>query len=281
MIGVPLTVMVSPAAKSAASEFVAAAPDNSVAPVIGAGTAALLLTTPPAIVADELKKLSDALIADAATSEVSASFFTDEVSAACKFTVVAAVSTPIWKVPAAGGVVVVVSAVSSIDFVVPSGRWKLNFTFSPLFGLTAPRSTVAAGGAPAGWASVAPVNVELTEASLRPNAEPSSARLVTVVVSGGDVTARRPSAEARSQIGLLAFIDHLLQTGLGSDTVKHIIGWHRCGRIGCASGKQITVAGLGVEHGNGVGERGLRRDLAGGLAVVVEHDSRRSGRALD
>ena len=160
--------------------------------MIGAGTVSLLLTTPPAIVADGLKKLSDALIADAATSEVSASFCIDAVSAACKFTVVAAVSTPIWKVPAAGGVVVVVSAVSSINSVVPSGRLKLNFTFSPLFGLTAPRSTVAAGGAPAGCVMVAPVSVELTEESLRPNAEPSSATLVTVVVSGGAVTARRP-----------------------------------------------------------------------------------------
>src|SRR5437868_4475447 len=51
VIGVPLTVMVSPAAKSVASESVAAAPDNSVAPVIGAGTAALLLTALAPVVA--------------------------------------------------------------------------------------------------------------------------------------------------------------------------------------------------------------------------------------
>ena len=50
VMGVPLTVMVSPAAKLVASESVFAAPDNSVAPVIGAGTAALLLTTLPAAV---------------------------------------------------------------------------------------------------------------------------------------------------------------------------------------------------------------------------------------
>ena len=156
----------------------------------------MLLTAPPAIVADELKKLSDAWIAEAATSEVSASFCIDEVNAACKFVVVAAVVRPIWKVPAAGGVVVVVSAVSSTDSVVPSGSLKLNFTFSPLFGLTPPRSTVVDGGAPAGCAMVAPVSVELTEASLKPNAEPSSATLVTVVVSGGAVTARRPIGAA-------------------------------------------------------------------------------------
>ena len=40
-------------------------------------------------------------------------------------------------------------------------------------------------------------------------------------------------------------------------------------------------AGLRVEHRNGVGKRGLRRDLAGGLAVVVEHDGRGSRSALD
>ena len=40
VIGVPLTVMVSPAAKLAASESVPAAPESSVAPVTGAGTAA-------------------------------------------------------------------------------------------------------------------------------------------------------------------------------------------------------------------------------------------------
>src|SRR6267142_2355648 len=125
VIGVPLTVMVSPAAKSVASE-----------------------------------------------------------------SVVAAVSTPIANEPAGGGVVVV--AVSSIDSVVPSGRLKLNLTLSPLLGLTPPRSTVAAGGTPAGCVMVAPVSDELTEASLRPNAEPSSATLVTVVVADGDATASRP-----------------------------------------------------------------------------------------
>src|SRR5882672_716974 len=76
VIGVPLTVMVSPGTKSVASESVAAAPDSSVAPVMGAGTAALLLTGPPAMVADGLKKLLDAVMADAATSDVSASFLT-------------------------------------------------------------------------------------------------------------------------------------------------------------------------------------------------------------
>src|SRR6266853_1740278 len=148
VIGVPLTVMVSPAAKFVASESVVAAPDSSVAPVMGAGVAALLLTTLPAIVADGLKKLSDAVIAEAATSDVSLSVFIDAVSEDCKFSVVAAVSTPIANEPA--------------------------------------------GGTPAGCVMVAPVSDELTEDNFRPNAEPSSATLVTVVVADGDVTASRP-----------------------------------------------------------------------------------------
>src|SRR6266852_3432759 len=190
VIGVPLTVMVSPAAKSVASESVVAAPDSSVAPVMGAGVAALLLTTLPPVVADRLKKLSDAAIAEAATSDVSLSFWIDAVNAPCRFSVVAAVSTPIANEPAGGGVTVV--AVNSIDSVVPSGRLKLNLTFSPLLGLTPPRSTVTASGTPVGCVMVAPVSDVLTEASFRPNGEPSSARLVTVVVSNGEVTARRP-----------------------------------------------------------------------------------------
>src|SRR5882757_683773 len=182
--------MVSPAAKFVASESVAAPPDSSVAPVIGAGTEALLLTVLPVVVADGLKKLSEALSADAATSDVSARVLIDAVSVDCRFSVVAAVSTPIANVPAGGGVVVV--AVSSIDSVVPSGILKLNLILSPSLGLTAPRSTVAAGGTPVGCVTVAPVSDEPTEASFRPNAEPSSATLVTVVVAGGDETARCP-----------------------------------------------------------------------------------------
>ena len=48
---VALTVMVSPTAKFDVSESVPAAPDNVVAPVMGAGTAALLLTELPVKVA--------------------------------------------------------------------------------------------------------------------------------------------------------------------------------------------------------------------------------------
>src|SRR5580693_4624946 len=65
VIGVPLTVMVLPAAKLVASESVPAPPDSEVAPVIGA--ASLLLATLPVAVPAVLKKLSPAAIADAAT----------------------------------------------------------------------------------------------------------------------------------------------------------------------------------------------------------------------
>src|SRR4051812_34784601 len=115
--------MVLPAAKLLASESVPAAPDSSVAPVIGAGGAAWLLTVVPMTVADELKKLFDAAIAEAATSDVSPSVWIAGVSAACKFTVVAAVSAPIRNEPVGGGLFVV--AVSAIDSEVPSGRLKL------------------------------------------------------------------------------------------------------------------------------------------------------------
>src|SRR3981081_2621483 len=60
VIGVPLTVMVSPAAKLVASESVLAAPDNSVAPLIGAGIAALLLTAIPGASPAQLRKLTQA-----------------------------------------------------------------------------------------------------------------------------------------------------------------------------------------------------------------------------
>ena len=153
-------------AKLVASESDGATPDNSVAPVIGAGGAASLLTALPAIVADGLKKLFEAAIADAATSEVSLSFLTDDVNAACRLAVVAVVSAPIRNEPAGGGFVVV--AVNAIDSLVPSGKLKLNVTLSFSFGLTAPRSTVAAGGEPVGCVTVAPVSDERDRTKLQP-----------------------------------------------------------------------------------------------------------------
>src|SRR5882757_4259146 len=183
VIGVPLTVMVSPGAKLVASESVPAPPDSLVAPVMGAGGAALLLTAVPEAVADGLKKLLDAAIAEAATSEVSLSVLIEEVSVDCRLVVVAAVSAPIRNEPAGGGFVVV--AVNVIGSLVPSGRLKLKVIVSPSLGLVAPRSMVAAGGVPPAWVTVAPVSDEVIAPSFKPKDEPSSATLVTVVVAGG------------------------------------------------------------------------------------------------
>ena len=104
VIGVPLTVMVSPGAKLVPSEFVPAPPDNSVAPLIDDGGAALLVTPLPVTVAAELKKSLPAWIADAATSEVLASVPIAVVSAAFRLAAVAVGVAPMAKLPVGGGV---------------------------------------------------------------------------------------------------------------------------------------------------------------------------------
>src|SRR6266700_3633166 len=162
--------MVSPAAKLADSEFVAAAPDNSVAPVTGA--AALLLTTLPVAVPSVLKKLSPAVTADAATSEVLASVPIAVFKAAFRLDVVAAGVVPMAKLLVGNGVAL--DAVSWTDSVVPSGRLKVNLIWSPEFGLPAVRSIETAGGEPPGPVTVALVSDEETEFSLRPNGEPAT-----------------------------------------------------------------------------------------------------------
>src|SRR5258708_17486378 len=94
--------MVSPAAKFVFSGSVPAAPDNSVAPVIGAGTAALLLTTLPVAVPAELKKSLPAATADAATSEVLASVPIAMFSAALRLAAVSVAVAPRAKLPTGG-----------------------------------------------------------------------------------------------------------------------------------------------------------------------------------
>src|SRR5438445_7324052 len=106
-ICLPFTVMVSPGAKLVASESVLTAPDNSVAPVMGAGVAALLLATVPIAVPSVLKKLSPAATADAATSAVLASVLIELLRAAFRFAAVAVDEAPMVKLPVGGGVVVV------------------------------------------------------------------------------------------------------------------------------------------------------------------------------
>src|SRR5579863_997444 len=122
--------MVSPGTKLVESESVLAAPDNSVAPVIGAGVAALLLTTLPVAVPDGSKKSCPASTAEASTSVVLASLPIAVVSAAFRLAAVVAGELvgggSIRKLPAGGGFVVV--AVNWTDAVVPSGRLKVRVT---------------------------------------------------------------------------------------------------------------------------------------------------------
>src|SRR5436309_14764902 len=116
---VPLTLMVSPTTKSAASESLGDGPDSSVAPVIGAAGKALLLATLPVAVPVVLKKSLPASSADAATSDVLASLPMALFKAVLRLAAVAVEVRPIAKLPAGSGVAL--EAVSSIDSVVPSG----------------------------------------------------------------------------------------------------------------------------------------------------------------
>src|SRR4051794_25191564 len=182
--------MVSLTAKLAPSESVPAAPDNKVAPLIGPGTVAWLLTTLPVAVPVVLKKSLPACIADAATSEVLASVPIAVLSAALRLAAVATVSIPIAKLPAGGGVAL--EAVSAIDSCEPSGRLNVKLTLSPLLGLVAPRSIVTPAGEPPGPVTVPPpVSDDETELSLRPNGEPAkSSATCTDVVVGDEMTRR-------------------------------------------------------------------------------------------
>ena len=102
VMGVPLTVMVSPGAKPAVSESEPAAPDKSVALVIGAGGVTWLLTALP-VAAPAAKKLFDAATADAATSDVLASVPIAVFSAAFRLAAVAVEVVPMAKLPGGSG----------------------------------------------------------------------------------------------------------------------------------------------------------------------------------
>src|SRR6185312_10542354 len=140
------------------------------------------------------KKLLDAAIAEAAVSEVLPIWLRPAVRAACRLIAVAAAVAPMvnWLVP---GVVEAVAC--SVNFcVVPSGRLNVKVTVSPSLGLPAPRSTEMAAGEPVGPLTVAPVRVELTPASLRPNGEPATSSFIeTTEPEAGGIT-RRPSPSA-------------------------------------------------------------------------------------
>src|SRR4029079_15518280 len=126
--------MVSPAAKPGEIEFEGLAPDSAVAPLTGAGGAAWVLAGAPIAEFAVLKKLSPAVIADAATSEVLASFVIAVFNAVLRFAaVLAGVVASIAKLPI--GVGVAVDAVRSTCPVLPSGSVNWTLSLSPSFGL--------------------------------------------------------------------------------------------------------------------------------------------------
>src|SRR5581483_1586495 len=188
---VPLTVKVSPGANPLESESVPAAPDNAVAPVIGAGGTAWLFATLPVATLSVLKKLSPAATAEAATSEVAASVPIDEFRAAFRFAAVAAGVAPIVKLPLWAGDVLV--AVNWMESVVPSGSLKLKVIWSPGFGLPAVMSTETEGGEPAGPVTVALVSDDETELSLKPKGEPAASSATLTDVAVGCERTSRPS----------------------------------------------------------------------------------------
>ena len=246
--------------------------------MIGAGTVSWLLTALPTTVADGLKKLLEAAIAEAATSAVSLSVCTEDVSAACRFAVVAAVSAPIRNEPAGGGFFVV--AVNVICSLVPSGRSKLNEILSPSVGID--------GAEIDGHCRRRTGRLRHGRAGQRrgDRAELQSERRTVFGETGnGRRQRRRRDGEVRhvadALVGLAAFVDQLLQSRLRPNAIEHDVGRHRRSRVGGAAGKQIAIARLAVEQRHRVGERSLRRDLPGGLTAVVEHDRRRAGRAFD
>ncbi len=109
-------------------------------------------------------------------AEFLASFVIAVFSAALRFVAVlvglTGVLASIAKLPS--GVGVAEDAVRSICSVVPSGSVNWMLSLSPLFGLLPLRSTENDTGEPLGPVTVAPVSVEETALSLRPNGEPAT-----------------------------------------------------------------------------------------------------------
>src|SRR5262245_11311459 len=140
-----------------------------------------------------LKKSLAAASAEAADSDVRASFPRPAVTAVLRLAAVSAGVAPIVNSLAVG--VADVVAVSTRFSREPSGRLSVKVIFSPGLGTPAVKSTESAGGAPAGPATVALVSPEVTAPSLKPNGEPakSSASENTLPAAPG-TTRPRPEA---------------------------------------------------------------------------------------
>ena len=145
--------------------------------------------------APTLKKLSAAAIAEAADSDVAASFCVAVVSEACRFAAVALTLAPMVNSPAPGGEAFV--AVSENCALVPSGSANENVIASPGFGLLV-RLTLADAGDPAGPVTVAPLS-ELTLASFMPNTVAGvSSAIVTCEPTAAGIESRPSPLAPRS-----------------------------------------------------------------------------------
>ena len=161
-------------------------------------------------VASMLKKSLAAATADAAESEVAASLPTEAVNAVCRFVAVTSLVAPM--VNSFGPGVAEVVAVSVMLSLEPSGSVKRYWMVSPAAGLAAPRSSGQRRRGAARPVTVAPVRVEFTPASLKPNGETASSGERSPLVA-----ARRRDHQAAetvgAEIGLIALGDDLLETG--------------------------------------------------------------------
>ena len=256
----PLTVMVSPTAKFVASESVPAAPDSSVAPVMGAGTAALLLTTLPVAMPSVLKKLSEAAMAEAATNEVLASVPSAVLSAALRLAAVAVECGADRKTSArrrrcgrSGQLYRLRRAVRQVEregdlvAVVGIGGAKIDRDRR--------RRPARAGDGRAGQRGRDRIELEAERRA-------------------GDIFRNRhrrrrgrrnnkPSEAAGAEIGLVALGDQLLQSGQRALSIEDIVHRRDGRRIDGASGKQEAIAGLRIEnfqHRLQLQQRGLLTD---------------------
>ena len=89
------------------------------------------------------------------------------------------------------------------------------------------------------------MTVVVIEASLKPNDDASSSSCTGV---GGRCTDRQAAEAVDAEIGLIAFGDELLEAGLRAIAVENVIERLDRRLVGGAAGKQIAVAGLGIEQ---------------------------------
>src|SRR5579863_8721311 len=128
-------------------------------------------------------------MAEADGSAVCARFEIAVVNAVCMLVAVAAAVAPMVNWLAPGGEAAV--ACKEMVWLEPSGSVRLNAIVSPAFGFD-PRSTEMDGGEPEGPDTAAPVRLEFTLASWKPNGEPSALSVTVVDPTPPTATLNRP-----------------------------------------------------------------------------------------